>query len=560
MKNIYITLVFLFITLSVYSQADNMTLMSQYNPGNMTVHNGLKYNDTWGYTAGNGDEYALVGTADSVVIIKVNSCTDTKRVTAYAGGSSVTWRDIKTYGRYVYSVCDGCSEGLKIADMGNIDNGIVTVTTNTSFFTRAHDIYVDLPAGRLYACGTNTGGGTDLVVLDIATDPSNPTLLKNINFNDITGGTQNFYVHDLHVTGNIAYCSHAQTGLYIWDLTDLNNIPMPIASYDTPGYSHSSWPSGNGYVYSADENNNPPQPITVLRFDGSDLFFERTISDPLESSGLPSVHNPYVVGNNLFVSNYEDGLQVWDITNPAAPTSTAHYDTYPDNNGGSYTGYEGNWGVYPFFGSECIVATDITYGAHFLKMGIISVPVTWNELTVEAINNKTSEIKWSTESEVNNEYFEVMRSKDGNTFESIGRVEPKSDGATEHSYEYTDNTPYLGNNYYKIKQVDYDGKYTYSDTKTVSFKLDQKNITVFPNPIRDQFTLNIASFNSSQVQAQIHNSAGALVFNKEIHIEGSKQANLFNFNLDNPVSAGAYTLSLFDGDILLWSEQVSIIQ
>lgn len=561
MKATSLLFALLIISFSLQSQADNMTLLSQYNPPNMPVHNGLKYNDVWGYVSSSGSEYALVGSADSVVIVKVNSCTDAERVAAYAGGNSVTWRDMKTYGSYAYSVCDGCSEGLKIVDMSDIDNGNISVSTRTTEFTRAHDIYVDVAAGRLYACGTNAGNSIDLVVYDVATNPGNPVLLKEIDFNVVTGGTDNFYIHDLYVINNIAYCSHGNTGLYVWDLTDVNNIPITMTFYDTPGYSHSSWTSSDGaYIYSADENNNPPQPITVLNHVGTDLLFQTTISDPLESSGMPTVHNPYVVGDLLYVSNYEDGLQVWDISNPAAPTSTAHYDTYPDNNGNGYTGYEGNWGVYPFFPSGCIVATDITYGAHFLVMGIVSVPVTWNSFDVKAIKNSSSLLEWSTESEINNEYFEVLRSKDGNNYESIGKVLSKDQGATLQSYDFIDNNPYLGNNYYKIKQVDLDGKFSFSDTKATTFRLDQSTVSVFPNPIKDQLSLTITGHNSSQLQARIHDVSGSLILDKTIKLVGSDQLHSFDFDINATTPSGTYTLSIYEGSTLLWTEQLSVIR
>lgn len=543
------------------TQVSNMTLMSQYAPSGMPVYSGVVYNDVWGYTSGTGQEYALLGTADSIVIVKVDNCINTERVAAFYGGGHAIWRDIKVYGNYAYSVCDGCSEGLKIIDMSNIDSGTISVSTETSFFTKAHNIFVDASQGRLYACGTNTGSGTDLVVLDVATSPGSPSLLSNIDFNTITGGTTNFYIHDLYVDNNIAYCSHGPTGLYIWDLSDLNNIPLTTKSYDTPGYSHSSWPTNDkSYIYSADENY-PGQPITVLQNTSGGLLYKTTISQPLESSGLPTVHNPFVVGNLLYVSNYEDGLQVWDISNPASPSRTAYYDTYPDNNGGSYTGYEGAWGVYPFFDSGCIVATDITYGAFFLKMGIIMVPVTWKSFDVSLNKNNESIVHWATESEQNNSHFNIMRSQDAIHFEKIGQVQGNDNSSTEKNYEFVDSKSYVGVNYYRIDQIDHDGNKSSSDIKSVNLSLRSDQITLFPNPVTNdvvQFALTSTSNQSYLVE--IFDNKGLIVSSNTLNIDPQVQKNVYSIALGNHVINGQYTLRLTSNNTIVWSQSLMVLR
>lgn len=559
MKYLLSFCLFLFFGFHSYGQADNMTLMSKYDPAGMPSVSGVFYNDVWGYTSGSGQEYALVGTADSIVIIRINDCYNTERVAAFYGGGSAVWRDIKTYGSYAYSVCDGCSEGLKIINMSGIDSGNISVSTSTSFFTRAHNIFIDVPNGRLYACGTNAGNGTDLVVLNIAgAAAANPTLLKNIDFTP-PGSTTTMYIHDLYVENNIAYCSHGYTGLYVWDLNDLNNIPTTTKIYDSQGYNHSSWPSSDGnYLFTADEL---PQglPLAVVENNTNNLVEKTTFSDPIESSGIPTPHNPFVVGNTLYVSTYEDGLQVWDVSNPLSPSRTAYYDTYPTNNGNGYTGTEGNWGVYPFFGSECLVATDIEFGVHFLKIGIIT-PVTWKSFDLSLNRNNQTLLTWSTESESNNSHFEVLHSTNGIDFKLISKVDGAINSSDQRNYSTIDRNPYLGINYYKIKQVDLNGEYSFTEIKTLEISPSDDHISLYPNPAKEEFSISIIGQQDQSIVIELYDPVGTLIFTDQMLLKGSNQNNVFNYPLDQKLANGNYTIRLISNDQAFCTQPLVILR
>src|SRR5690606_6373404 len=110
----------------------------------------------------------------------------------FPGGQVTTWRDMKTFRDRAYAVSDNTSEGLMIFDLSNIQDTIIKSYHDTEFFSRSHNIYIDVENGRLYAAGTNTQN-SGLVVLDIATDPDNPQLLASVS---LPGGG---YVHDVFV-------------------------------------------------------------------------------------------------------------------------------------------------------------------------------------------------------------------------------------------------------------------------------------------------------------------------------------------------------------------------
>jgi len=92
----------------------------------------------------------------------------------------------------------------------------------------------------------------------------------------------------------------------------------------------------------------------------------------------------------------------------------------------------------------------------------VSLPVKFSDISVET-KDKANIIYWKTLSELNNDYFDVERSTDGRSFSSIGRVKGGKDGETERFYHFKDNAPFAGTSYYRIRQVDYDGKSSYSD-------------------------------------------------------------------------------------------------
>ena len=374
----YITclVVFLF-GIQLYSQDSlNMEKVGQWNPPGMPVHNGVIFNDVWGYTASDGSEYGIIGNVDSIVIVNVTNPASPTREFAHYGGGHAIWRDFKVFQDHLYAVCDGCSEGMHIFDLSGLPGGSVThVETTTEFFSKAHNIYIDTSTQKLYAAGTNTAN-KGLVVIDIST-PDDPVHIDDYLFE----GPSNYYVHDLYVKNDTAYCSHGNTGYYVWDMTDLNAVEL-LGSYDSPGYNHSSWNHSSGtYSYYAEEVPlGRPMAVMDLTNLGStvnDIQLLTTFKHPISNTALNvTPHNPFVRNDSLFISYYEDGLKVYDLVDPTDPNLVGYYDTYTDN-GSVYTGYEGAWGCYPFLPSGVVLISDITYGLNIIKMQTCANPTTY---------------------------------------------------------------------------------------------------------------------------------------------------------------------------------------
>ncbi len=114
-----------------------------------------------------------------------------------------------------------------------------------------------------------------------------------------------------------------------------------------------------------------------------------------------------------------------------------------------------------------------------------------NPLPVELIYFTTSSgptgvsLEWATASEENNDFFIVEHSVDGYQFKSIAKIEGHGNRKNLTHYRIVDHNPYPGLNYYRLKQVDYDGSIDYSDIVSISIDSNYDIILLFPNPSSD---------------------------------------------------------------------------
>ena len=90
-------------------------------------------------------------------------------------------------------------------------------------------------------------------------------------------------------------------------------------------------------------------------------------------------------------------------------------------------------------------------------------------------------LEWETMSEINNKGFEINRSKDGNNWEFIGFVNGSNHSNRNIQYQFSDTNPYKGKTYYRLKQIDYDGQYTFFNTIMIE-KSENRISQIFPNP------------------------------------------------------------------------------
>lgn len=173
------------------------------------------------------------------------------------------------------------------------------------------------------------------------------------------------------------------------------------------------------------------------------------------------------------------------------------------------------------------------------------LPVELISFTGEAMS-RTNKLRWATASEINNSYFEIERSINGEDFEDIGRVYGHGFSSEIINYEFSDEQP-ANKGYYRLRQTDFDGTYAYSDI--ILIERDDKGIfisSVIPNPTKDYSTILFNSDTKEGVYITLTNISGQQI-GKTKFIETYDGINEYVVDLSFYPS-GVYFATIFNGN------------
>jgi hypothetical protein len=152
-------------------------------------------------------------------------------------------------------------------------------------------------------------------------------------------------------------------------------------------------------------------------------------------------------------------------------------------------------------------------------------------------------VNWETATEINNDYFSLERSSDGQNFLQIATVDGAGNSSANLQYQYMDHQPLDGVSYYRLKQTDYDGNYSYSSLKTVSINdaLDL-NVTIYPNPTSENQSsfVNFIGNAEELISLAIYDISGKIIYQKEIQLLASGNTTI---ELKHHFSAGMYFIN-----------------
>ncbi|XZF16087.1 GEVED domain-containing protein [Chitinophagaceae bacterium MMS25-I14] len=176
--------------------------------------------------------------------------------------------------------------------------------------------------------------------------------------------------------------------------------------------------------------------------------------------------------------------------------------------------------------------------------------VTMMSFSAEAKNNAT-ELSWVTSSEKNSSYFDVERSTDGRTFSKIGSVDAQGTTELTHEYNYEDNSPASGINYYRLKSVDMDGSFRYTDVRTVRFGgLTSGNARIVPNPSSGNANVVLPAPLSGNAAIMVYNSVGTVIYKAS-----ASGQQVINLDLSS-FASGLYHVLVMDGENVLYREKM----
>lgn len=172
------------------------------------------------------------------------------------------------------------------------------------------------------------------------------------------------------------------------------------------------------------------------------------------------------------------------------------------------------------------------------------LPVSLLNFEVRALNNSV-EIKWQTVSEPDNKFFTIQKSKTLTDIVSVADVSAKGNALKGASYKNYDNNPFVGTSYYRLKQTDINGNFTFTDWKSVNFNStgsQQLYVTADVNAVNFSVTQCCPK---EKVSVKIIDVYGQVVFEKEMKLEYINQLKV------NSISAGVYFLTINNGETVI---------
>jgi len=268
-------------------------------------------------------------------------------------------------------------------------------------------------------------------------------------------------------------------------------------------------------------------PLVKIRLYISKAEFDSLDADPL--SGVSSINDLKILKNN-------DPCSPAIIGNATLfnPINTLLADLQHGTNG-------------------YVLQTSIpSFSSFYFAANLGTLPLDLLTFTGQLQNNNSVLLNWKTENEINTSYFVVERSADGIRFNGIGNVTANGRNNTGSSFNYS-LTDYDAINqssqrlYYRLKMVDIDGRFEYSNIISVSFPIITGKLSIAPNPVLTEMKVTIASETDGRVQWKLTDNVGRVIQKGSEYVRKGV-VNNFTINM-NRLPAGTYNLNVIGAGI-----------
>ena len=169
-----------------------------------------------------------------------------------------------------------------------------------------------------------------------------------------------------------------------------------------------------------------------------------------------------------------------------------------------------------------------------------------------AFSNNAVTLNWATASEENNDYFTVERSNNGKTFDALDNISGAGTTVEAQEYTYTDEKPESGVNYYRIKQTDFDEKFTYSKVIAVETNKEELEIKIYPNPVSSVANIVLPAFDGD-TKISVMDVSGREVLSQQV-----SDINEEAIQLDlSQLQSGLYIITVTNGSQVI-SKQIQL--
>ena len=162
-------------------------------------------------------------------------------------------------------------------------------------------------------------------------------------------------------------------------------------------------------------------------------------------------------------------------------------------------------------------------------------------------SNGSANLKWQTSQESNNDRFEIWRSFSGNEFEMVGKVAGAGNSSLAKNYQYQDVVGSAsGYVFYKLRQVDKDGKFSFSNIVKLTMSNVAASFQIFPNPVVNNFTASFSAPKATPATLMIRNISGQTVYSKTINVLKGNNSVVVN---NAPMKTGMYYVTISGDEI-----------
>lgn len=464
------------------------------------------YSNTLSITSTSASNYGIrLKDGGATTLLPSNANIYSNTITMYGTGIDITGYNTSnratTIAIYSNTITMSSSaathRGIMISYAGTVGNGISIYKNKVRSGYKGIDLYTDVSYCTLYN-NYISNSAYCLYINNSATDNT------DIYFNSMYGSINGMYAAELqsniNIKNNIFYSTSASNTDYCVEIT----VGTLCGSMN---YNMYYAPNGARIGYFAANY------TTFANWQAVDKVSGGTLGEENGKNADPKYNN---VGSN--------DLDILDATSQAIHNASVL--------GGSYT-----TDIYGTTRS----ATTPWIGA-FEDETILGVG--FFDFDVELLNDIV-EIDWTTFFEVDNDYFVVEKSNNGIDYRELGIIDGKGYSANLSFYKFIDYTPFIDNNYYRVKQVDFNGEYSFSKIKSVFF---EKQLSIYPNPTEDKIYI----FGLPKSKDLILNviSSGGTKFNYDSNVfDGTAIVDLSVF------SSGIYFLEVID-DEKKWVEKI----
>jgi hypothetical protein len=176
-----------------------------------------------------------------------------------------------------------------------------------------------------------------------------------------------------------------------------------------------------------------------------------------------------------------------------------------------------------------------------VDQGLTPLPIQLSTFTGQKEGAK-NRLEWITSSERDNDYFTLEKSQNGAEFVFLAEVDGAGDSNEELNYFSYDNDPYLGITYYRLKQTNFDGQFTYSNIIALSNSLEEIIVSeLYPNPTSQNISFDFFTPNKGTIKIRIFDNTGRLIIEQNEKINSG--SNTMNVDLER-LAKGAYTFEI----------------